>query len=254
MTDSRRRLLNWKITVPAAAGIIAAVLLIYAYRAPLLEAVKPYYELISDRRQFEALITASGIFAPFVFMLFQILQVVFAPFPGEASGFIGGYVFGAFKGFIYSTIGLSIGSIINFSIGRYFGRRYIRRRIPARQLQRFDTFLKHQGVLIIFFLFVFPGFPKDYLCLFLGIGALPFKVFVIIASIGRMPGTLMLSFQGAYLFDHNYLLLGILAAVSLVVLGLAYRYRNAVYIWVERLNANAPQNDPAIPQVRRKPS
>jgi uncharacterized membrane protein YdjX (TVP38/TMEM64 family) len=187
-------------------------------------------------------------------MLFQILQVIFAPFPGEASGFIGGYVFGAFKGFIYSTIGLSIGSVINFSIGRYFGRRYIRRRIPARQLQRFDTFLKHQGILIIFFLFVFPGFPKDYLCLFLGIGALPFKVFVIVASIGRMPGTLMLSLQGAYLFDHNYLLLGILAAVSLILLGLACRYRNAVYIWVERLNAKAPQNDPAMPQVRRKPS
>ena len=102
----------------------------------------------------------------------QILQVIFAPVPGEATGFIGGYLFGTIKGFLYSSIALTIGSWINFAIGRFFGERYVRKLIPPAKFEKFDRILKHQGVIIIFFLFVFPGFPKDYLCLFLGLSTL----------------------------------------------------------------------------------
>ena len=66
-----------------------------------------------------------------VFMGIQILQVIFAPVPGEATGFIGGYLFGVLEGFLYSSLALAIGSWINFSIGRFLGVRYVRKMIPA---------------------------------------------------------------------------------------------------------------------------
>ena len=109
MNNQNRILLNWKLSILVAVAIIAAVFLLFWYRVPLWEAIRPYYALISDRRQFEALIMSCGVFAPLVFIFFQILQVLFAPFPGEATGFIGGYIFGAFRGFVYSSIGLSVG-------------------------------------------------------------------------------------------------------------------------------------------------
>jgi uncharacterized membrane protein YdjX (TVP38/TMEM64 family) len=162
--------------------------------------------------------------------------VLFAPFPGEATGFIGGFLFGAAKGFIYSSIGLTAGSWINFTIGRFLGKRFVRKLIPERQLDRLDKVVKRQGVIVLFILFVIPGFPKDYLCLFLGLSTLPLKIFLILTGIGRMPGTLMLSLQGSYIFEQKYGLFAVIMGLCLMVIFLAYRYREPLYQWLEKYN------------------
>jgi len=167
----------------------------------------------------------------------QILQVIFAPVPGEATGFIGGYLFGVLEGFLYSSLALAIGSWINFVIGRFLGVHYVRKMIPADKFERFDALLKRQGVIVLFLLFIFPGFPKDYLCLFLGLSTLPLKVFILLATVGRMPGTFLLSLQGAYLFEENYVVLGIVAVVCAILAFIIYRYRENLYLWIERFNS-----------------
>jgi uncharacterized membrane protein YdjX (TVP38/TMEM64 family) len=170
-------------------------------------------------------------------MTIQVLQVIFAPVPGEVTGFIGGYLFGAANGFLFSSLALTVGSGLNFCIGHFLGRRYIRKWIPVDVLERFDRVLKHQGVIVSFILFIIPGFPKDYLCLFLGFSTIPFKVFIALAAIGRMPGTLLLSLQGASVFSQNYGLFALIFGLCLLAAVLGYRYREAVYGWVEKLNS-----------------
>ncbi len=172
-----------------------------------------------------------------VFMGIQILQVIFAPVPGEATGFIGGYLFGVLEGFLYSSLALAIGSWINFVIGRFLGVHYVRKMIPADTFERIDALLKRQGVIVLFLLFIFPGFPKDYLCLFLGLSTLPLKVFILLATVGRMPGTFLLSLQGAYLFEENYVVLGLVAAGCAILAFIIYRYRESLYRWIERFNS-----------------
>ncbi len=194
------------------------------------------YRWISDRDQVEQFIAAFGNGAPIAFMALQVIQVVLAPVPGEATGLIGGYLFGAAKGFVYSSLALATGSWINFTIGRYVGSRYVRRWIPAENLDRFDHLLKRQGIIILLILFIFPGFPKDYLCLFLGITAIPLKAFLLIASVGRMPGTLMLSIQGEFLFQKNYAVFAVVLGVTILAAYLSIRYRERIYRWVDKLN------------------
>ncbi|MFZ0612486.1 MAG: TVP38/TMEM64 family protein [Desulfobacterales bacterium] len=220
----------------AAAVLIILLVAGFVYREALGALLTTAYRFLADKERVAAAIQSFGVFAPLVFIAFQFLQVVFAPVPGEASGFIGGYIFGAGKGFLFSTIGLTLGSLANFLIGRYLGQHVIRRFVPENTLMRFDRFLRHQGVIIVFFLFVLPGFPKDYLCLFLGIGSLSTRLFVLISTIGRMPGTLMLSLQGALLFERHYLWLAVLVIVCLVLLVPAYRYREALYRWIEKFD------------------
>jgi len=231
------KLFSGKLKVLVFAVGCTLVFLGYAYRIPLWEKIILYYNLASDREQIKALITSFGFSAPLAFIIVQILQVLFAPIPGEATGFIGGYLFGAAAGFLLSSIALSIGSYINFVVGRFLGKHYINKLIPADQFSKFDKILKHQGIIVLFVLFVFPGFPKDYLCFFLGLSTIPFKVFIIIASIGRMPGTFMLSLQGASLFDQNYGVLFFLAALCCGLVLIAYRYRKDLYRWLERSNS-----------------
>jgi Mn2+/Fe2+ NRAMP family transporter len=50
-----------------------------------------------------------------------------------------------------------------------------------------------------------------------------------------MPGTLILSLQGALLFERNYLWLVVLVIVCLILVIPAYRYREAFYRWIEKL-------------------
>jgi uncharacterized membrane protein YdjX (TVP38/TMEM64 family) len=150
------------------------------------------------------------------------------------TGFLGGYLFGVVKGFFYSSVALSLGSMLNFGIGHVLGERYVRRWISAQKFDRFDRLIRQKGLLVVFSLFVFPGFPKDWLCLLLGMSTLPLRVFVFLATLGRMPGTLLLSLQGHYLFEQNYLILGALLALSLLVVLVAFYYRDHLYEWGER--------------------
>jgi len=161
---------------------------------------------------------------------------LFAPVPGEASGFIGGYLFGVLPGFIYSSIGLGLGSMLNFGVGRFLGERYIRKLLPSHVLARFESLLKRQGVIVLLVLFIFPGFPKDYLCLFLGMTSIPFKLFVLLATFGRMPGTLMLSLQGAYVYKEMYDVFAVLFGLCLILVIVVIRYREALYLWIEQFN------------------
>lgn len=209
-------------------------LILYFYGEGLWSWVVRFFYFLSDRDKISAYIEGFGSAAPWVFMLVQVLQVLLAPVPGEATGFIGGYLFGVTKGFIFSSIALSIGSIINFGVGRFLGQRYVRKVIPTKYLTRFDMVAKREGALIVFMLFVFPGFPKDYLCLFLGLSALPFKIFLIMATFGRMPGTFILSLQGTMLFQQNYLILAVATAICSGIVLLGYRYRESFYAWIEK--------------------
>jgi len=234
MTPNR---ISIKLILAAAAVVCGLTVSIYFYRDFLGEAITRYYTLFTDREAVKNFITSFGMAAPLVFMAIQILQVIFAPIPGEVTGFIGGYLFGATKGFLLSSLALTVGSWLNFSIGRFLGRRYVRKLIPVDVLDRFDRVLKHQGVIVGFILFIIPGFPKDYLCLFLGFSTIPFKIFMILAAIGRMPGTLLLSLQGAFVFKQNYGLFTLIFGGCLLAAFLGYRYRETVYGWVEKLNS-----------------
>jgi len=213
--------------------------LIFFFKLQLLEGMKEVWALVNDREETARFVANFGAGAPVVFMLFQILQVIFAPVPGEVTGFIGGYLFGAARGFAYSSLALTIGSVINFYIGRFLGQRYIRRLVPEKHLTRFDRLVSRKGVMLIFILFIFPGFPKDYLCLFLGLSVLPFKLFILMAAVGRMPGTFMLSLQGAMLFEENYLLLVVALLVSALAAFLGYRFRDPLNKWIEKQNQAA---------------
>ncbi len=225
-----------KFKIVLLIALILFGLVVFWFRTPIWEKMIDWYHLLSDREQIRNLISSFGSSAPPVFMLIQILQVMFAPVPGEATGFIGGYLFGALPGFIYSSIGLTVGSWLNFTIGRFLGRRFVRKLIPAHQVTKIDAMLKRQGIIIVFILFLIPGFPKDYLCLALGVTTLPLKLFILMAAVGRMPGTLALSLQGAFLYEKNYVLLAVVMCACLVLALLCYLYRERIYVWAEKLD------------------
>lgn len=167
-----------------------------------------------------------GPFAFIGFILLQVCQVVAAPIPGEVTGLLGGFVFGKVQGIVLSTIGLTLGSFLAFTLSRKFGRPFVERVVSAPTLQRFDYLLHHKGAFIVFLLFLIPGFPKDYLCYVLGLGHLSTAEFLVIGGTGRLLGTVMLTFGGDFLRHEEYFKFFLLTGAALIVILVALAYRD----------------------------
>ena len=68
--------------------------------------------------------------------------------------------------------------------------------------------------------------------------AVPLKAFILLTAFGRMPGTLVLSLQGALLFDGDYLLVALVVLALCGLTSFAYKYKQKIYQWVERSDEN----------------
>jgi uncharacterized membrane protein YdjX (TVP38/TMEM64 family) len=199
-----------------------------------LERYRELFEFYANRNAIAQYVKDFGRYGPIVFIVLQAMQVVAAPIPGEATGILGGYLFGTLPGLIYSTIGLTIGSCAGFALGRWLGLPFIRRLVKQETYHRFDFLTRAGGELVVFLLFLIPGFPKDILCLLLGVSPLPFGTFFLASTVGRIPGTWLLSIQGAQVRGHQYTSLFILLVLLAVALLILHLNRERLMAWMRR--------------------
>lgn len=162
----------------------------------------------------------------FVFIALQIFQVLIAgALPAEITGFIGGYLYGPVLGTIYSTIGLSIGSWLAFLLARVYGLPLVRRVVKASIMQKYDHFMELRGPLVSFILFLIPGFPKAALCYIVGLSQMNIWTFIVVSTVGRLFGTILLSVSGnSVRNDQVTVLLALLVIIGIISL-LVYFYR-----------------------------
>jgi uncharacterized membrane protein YdjX (TVP38/TMEM64 family) len=180
------------------------------------------YSFFSDRTKIITFLESYGPVSVLVFIGIQILQVLVAPIPGEVSGFIGGYIYGIYLGTLYSTVGLTIGSWLAFTLSRTLGLPFVERIVSPKIINQYDHIMAHQGPWVAFLLFLIPGFPKDALCYVLGLSHIRIMTFLVISTVGRLLGTLMLSVQGSCLRNNQDTTFLIVMTVSIIIAALAY--------------------------------
>jgi uncharacterized membrane protein YdjX (TVP38/TMEM64 family) len=175
--------------------------------------------------------------AVLLFIGLQALQVVFAPIPGEVSGFVGGILFGTFWGIVYSTIGLTLGSWIAFSLAKLVGRPLVEAVVSQETIQRYDYVMKHKGLFLAFLLFIIPGFPKDFLCYLLGLGHMGHGAFLLVSTLGRLLGTTMLTLGGSFFRAKQYAALFMLVGIAIFLVLLTMIYRKSLERWFRNIRA-----------------
>lgn len=215
----------------AAVGVVSAFVLWGEW--PDLSEYWEWINLSANEQAVVRYIKQAGPWAPLVFIGLQALQIVVAPIPGEATGIIGGYLFGTLPGLVYSTIGLTIGSCAAFGLGRWLGHHFARRLVTPQTYEMFVFLTRSQGKLITFLLFLIPGFPKDFLCYILGASPLSFGVFMLLSTVGRIPGTWFLSMQGKQVRTAHYGSFFTLVLVLCAGLFLLYLYREPLFRWIK---------------------
>jgi uncharacterized membrane protein YdjX (TVP38/TMEM64 family) len=220
-----------------AVGASAAALLV-GYGVWLVYTDAPAYRflvrLYVDKKFLKTILKQWGILAPVLFMLLQALQVIISPIPGDATGFLGGYLFGEWLGLLYSTIGLTVGSVAAFWMGRWLGARYVRTLVSAETWRRLGFIVEAEGAILCFVIYLIPGLPKDIICYLFGLSPMPLWLFALLSGLGRVPGTWVLSTQGAHVETGHYLELAVITAVFVAVALPLYYYRNRIVSWLQR--------------------
>ena len=222
----------WVLGFAATVGAI----FVYHYHSLLWPQMTKFYHLCENRRELKRFILSFGAYSPVVFMLLQVIQIIIAPIPGGAIEFLGGYIFGTKWGFLYSMIGLFLGSWMAFGLARIFEKWAVEKFVSPKTRKKFDYLIGHEGVIISFLLFLIPGFPKDALCYILGLTPMHTGIFLIISTLGRIPGTLMATLQGAKAFDQQYKSFLILLGVSLLVILAFYIYHDEIHEFIKKLH------------------
>jgi uncharacterized membrane protein YdjX (TVP38/TMEM64 family) len=233
MKLSLQSALKWGGIICLAGGL--CVFIFSRFHSPLWAGVLKLYNLLHDPHQLKEGLVSFGPYSPLIFILAQIVQVVFLPIPGAPIEFLGGYLFGVKSGLLYSMIGLTLGSWFAFSIARIFEKWWVEKIITSNTLKKFDYLIGHQGALASFFLFLIPGFPKDALCYILGLTPMSASTFLVISTLGRIPGTLLATLQGANAFNHQGKILLILFGISAMFILLFYIYHERIHQSLKKL-------------------
>lgn len=217
-----------------------------------LDRYEELFEFYANEKVIGQYVKDSGPYGPIVFIVFQALQVVAAPFPGEATGILGGYLFGTIPGLLYSIIGLTIGSCMGFGLGRWLGLPFVRKFMKEETYHKFDFLTRAQGGLVVFILFLIPGFPKDILCYLLGVSPIPFLTFLLVSTVGRIPGTWFLSMQGTQVRGQQYFSFFAFLSLVAVTLLVVYLYRDRVFEWIKRHHHRHELKDTSATEDRKR--
>jgi len=214
-------------------GVFAAAIIGYAVW--LVVTPSPAYQflvhLYLDKPFLEHTLEEWGILAPVLFIALQALQVIVAPIPGDITGILGGYLFGEWMGLFYSTIGLTLGSVAAFVLSRWLGTQYLQRLVSPAVWRKLGFIIEANGAALCFVIFLIPGLPKDLGCYFFGLSPMSFWAFAVISTVGRMPGTWLLSAQGAHTAAGDYVAVLVLTALAAAVALALHHYRTRLVEW-----------------------
>lgn len=174
-----QRYLFWQkvIKVLGVLALIASgVFVIWLYRQGIL----------NDSNELKTLVKHYRFWGPLVFILIQIIQVVFPVIPGGVTTVAGFLIFGPVLGFIYNYIGILVGSGILFQLVRIFGRKFILLFVSEETFYRYEAKLETPGYERFFiFCMASPISPADVMVMITGLTQMSFRKFMIINIIAK---------------------------------------------------------------------
>ncbi len=145
-----------------------------------------FFEVVNDAERLQAYLEKGGIWMPALYVLLQFLQVVVLPIPSIVSTVAGVALFGAFWTTAYSLIGIILGSIAAFLIGRKLGYRAVSWMVGEETLKKWQTKMKGKDKLFLSTMFLLPVFPDDILCFLAGLSTMSVRYFLIVIVISRV--------------------------------------------------------------------
>jgi uncharacterized membrane protein YdjX (TVP38/TMEM64 family) len=179
-------------------------------------------EVFTSPEALQEFVSGFGAWAPAMFFIVQVSQVILAPIPGGATVVVGTLLFGPWGGLALSLLGGVVGSVVVFSVVRGWGKPL------ALRLVGKETFEKYVGVFDadgwwLFVIMLVPFLPDDAVSALAGLSALSLRRFVVLVAVGRLPSWALTGFITADLMGRS--------AATWVTVGLVVAAMLAIGVW-----------------------
>lgn len=222
------------ITAISIAVVLLAVIVIFV-GIPLVKFLK-------EPERFRSWVDERGFWGKVAFIGMVVMKVVVAVIPGEPFELAAGYAFGVWEGLLLCMIGITIGSMIVFSLVKKFGVSIIRvffsqERIDGMKLLHTSK----KGNIILSIVYIVPGTPKDFLNYCAGLTTIKLPTWLFVCSIGRIPSIITSTISGDAFVQKRYFF-GILIYVVTFLVGLiGVLVYNKVTKASEKINSETQQ-------------
>ena len=186
-----------------------------------------------SQEELQEIIASAGVAAPLCYILISFLQVTFVPIPGAVTVVAGCYVFGWWRSLVYSYIGMMAGSMLAFWLGKKVGRPFVNWLMGGQdKTEEWLLRFKDKEKVLLFFMFLFPGFPDDLLCSVAGILPITWGGFFLMQLVTRLTsiGATVLLLSGDIIPYHGWglIFLACLAAVGLLTFIICFKHAGAI--------------------------
>lgn len=196
-SEKRLRYIHIILQILTWLGIIAmCVLGYYLYKQGYL----------TDMPKLRLLVGKAGVWAPLLFMLLQLIQIILPVLPGGVTTLAGVVIFGPFWGFVWNYLSICVGSILAFHIAKIYGRPVLRLLFSPKTIVAYEKktssdtqFAKYFAIAIFF-----PFAPDDFLCYLAGTTSMTYKQFIWIILLGKPASILIYSLGLTTLFSKFF--------------------------------------------------
>ncbi len=200
------------------------------------------FQFVTETAQMEAFMNKHPYVGRAIYVLMSFLQVVIALIPGEPVEIAGGYVFGAVEGTILYLVGATLGSLLVFSVVRKFGSSLLEVFFPRKNIKslRFLQNSRRRNILLSF-IFILPGTPKDLLCYFAGLTDIRFGVWFWVCSMGRLPSIITSMVGGDALETKSYMDAVVVFAATILISIIGMLIYKGICKWHDNKQEKVPK-------------
>ncbi len=192
--------------------------------------------VFSSVKNFKQFILSTGSFGVVIYIVIQMLQVMFLPIPAAVICLAGAIIYGPLIGSIYCSLGIILGSLVSYFIGKVFGFRLVSWITGRDNALKYGAILSKRGSTFLPIAFLLPLFPDDILCLIAGITTMKFSYFAFVVCVFRPIGVFCMSyFGGGYVIPFSgwgLYVWGVVIALMIVFIYLSTKYQPKIEEWV----------------------
>lgn len=213
------------VTRRARWWLVAALTVLVLAAGLIVLSLLPVGQFFHNRELLVDYVRRQGAWGPVIMMALQAVHVIVVPLPGQLLSLASGFLFGVWRGTLFSALGTAVGTGCLLVLGRLFGRPLLAKLVSVRMLESADCWAEQKGVFFFFMIILLPFLPDDIACLAMALSSVPLLFLFALILIGRIPGQIAASWIGARAAGVPPWAWFVGAAVVVFVIGVAWIYR-----------------------------
>lgn len=191
-------------------------------------------------------VAARPLLAPLAYLLVYALLVAFSLPVASFVTIVGGFLFGAWFGTLWTAIGATLGATAVFLAARTALAASLRARAGTR-LARLEDEFRNNGLHYLLFLRLVPAFPFWLVNIAPALVGMPLAPFVLATAIGILPGTFVFAYFGhglsTTLQHSDDLSLSVIATPEILIALTLLALLSLLPIWLKRRQARRSQQE-----------